>query len=254
MWLQQQRPQDVLHTGRHVLLRYSSEAGIHAQSLSSCHVIQHSIKLGAVPNALLHLQSKDKTGSYKVFPRTPKKTPWIQASCSHLLNVPQDAVSIDKGVPGGHALIARQHLKRGGLACSVEAEKAETLSFRHGQRQPVHSQESLPAGVHLGGGDKRLCTVTWPHHTDTHREEKTKKEKTSHFFLTLLSCCRMSGLLTIDSNTGWHSRTLFLSSATSLSSGITAESWMTGNWDAPARENINSRNHGFSFLQDYWLT
>lgn len=73
MWLQQQRPQDVLHTGRHVLLRYSSEAGIHAQSLSSCHVIQHSIKLGAVANALLHLQSKDKTGSYKVFPGTPKK-------------------------------------------------------------------------------------------------------------------------------------------------------------------------------------
>lgn len=178
MWLQQQRPQDVLHTGRHILLRYSSEAGIHAQSFSSCHVIQHSIKLGAVANALLHLQSKDKTGSYKKFSlKLLKKKPWIQAPCSHLLNVPQDAVSIDKGVPRGDALIARQHLKRGGLACSVEAEKAETLSFPHGQRQPVHSQESLPAGVHLRG-DKRLCPVTC-----SHTEKKKEKRKPHTSFL-----------------------------------------------------------------------
>lgn len=108
------------------------------------------------------------------------KNPWIQASCSHLLNVPQDAVSINKGVPRGNALIARQHLKRGGLAGSVEAEKAETFSFPHGQRQPVHSQESLPAGVHLRGGDKRLCTVTCPH-TDTHGQKKKKRKPHTSF-------------------------------------------------------------------------
>lgn len=62
MRLQQQRPQDILHTGGHILLWYSSEPGIHAQSFSSRHVIQHSIKLGTVTNALLHLESKDKTG------------------------------------------------------------------------------------------------------------------------------------------------------------------------------------------------
>lgn len=95
----------------------------------------------------------------------------IQTSCSHLLDVPQDAVPINKGVPRGNALVARQHLKRGGLACSVEAEKAKTLSFPHGQRQPVHSQESLPTGVHLRGRDKRLRTVTCPH-TDTRRGKK----------------------------------------------------------------------------------
>lgn len=60
MRLQQQRPEDILHTARHILLWYSSEPGIHTQSFSSCHVVQHSIKLGAVTNALLHLQSRDK--------------------------------------------------------------------------------------------------------------------------------------------------------------------------------------------------
>ncbi len=60
MRLQQQRPQDILHTARHILLRYSSEPGIHAQSFSSCHVVQHGVKLRAVTNALLHLQSRDK--------------------------------------------------------------------------------------------------------------------------------------------------------------------------------------------------
>lgn len=58
----------------------------------------------------------------------------------------------------------------------------------------------------------------------------------------------MSGLLTIDSNIGWHSRTLFLSSATSLSSGITAESCIRGSWDVQARENIKNRNHPLSLL------
>lgn len=79
-------------------------------------------------------------------------------------------------------------------------------------------------------------------HSETHAEKK-KKHTHTHCFLTLLSSCRMSGLLTIDSNNGWHSRTLFLSSATSLSSGITAESCIRGNWDTPARDNIKNRNH-----------
>lgn len=109
---------------------------------------------------------------------------WIQSSCSHLLNVPQDAVSINKGVSRGNALIARQHLKRGCLACSVKAEKAETLSFSHGQRQSVHSQESLAAGVSLSGRDKRLNTVRCPL-TDTHREKSNKKKKTKK--LTLIT-------------------------------------------------------------------
>lgn len=60
MRLQQQRPQDIFHTARHILLWYSSEPGIHTQSFSSCHVVQHGIKLRAVTNALLHLQSRDK--------------------------------------------------------------------------------------------------------------------------------------------------------------------------------------------------
>jgi len=47
---------------------------------------------------------------------------------------------------------------------------------------------------------------------------------------TLLSSCSMSGLPTIDSTNGWHSRTLFLSSATSLSSGWRAASSVRGNW------------------------
>lgn len=46
---------------------------------------------------------------------------------------------------------------------------------------------------------------------------------------TLLSSCSMRGLPTIDSKTGWHSRTFFLSSATSLSSGRLAASSVRGN-------------------------
>ncbi len=52
--------------------------------------------------------------------------------CSYLLNVPQDAVTIDVGVPGGNTLITCQHLKGRGLACSIEAQEAETLSFPYG--------------------------------------------------------------------------------------------------------------------------
>lgn len=55
MRLQQQRPQDVLHTAGHIFLRYSSEPGVHTQSFSSCHVVQHGVKLRTVTNALLHL-------------------------------------------------------------------------------------------------------------------------------------------------------------------------------------------------------
>lgn len=51
--------------------------------------------------------------------------------CSHLLNVPQDAVSINVGVPGGNTLITCQHLKGCGLACSIEAQEAETFSFAY---------------------------------------------------------------------------------------------------------------------------
>lgn len=59
MRLQQQRPQDILHTARHILLWYSSEPGVHTESFSSCHVVQDSIKLRTVADALLHLQSQD---------------------------------------------------------------------------------------------------------------------------------------------------------------------------------------------------
>lgn len=241
MWLQQQRPQDVLHTGRHVLLRYSSEAGIHAQSLSSCHVIQHSIKLGAVANALLHLQPKDETGSYKVFPRTPKKKTlgFKPPALTFLMSLKMLYPSI-KASPEVT------------LSSPVSILNVVVLPAPLKPRRPKHSP--LDTARDSRSTARRVCPLvyTWEEEisgsvpsrglTKTHTERE-KKEKTSHFFLTLLSCCRMSGLLTIDSNTGWHSRTLFLSSATSLSSGIIAESWITGNWDAPARQNINSRNH-----------
>lgn len=58
MRLQQQRPEHILHTARHVLFWYSSEPGIHTQSFSSCHVVQCGIKLRTVTNALLHLQCR----------------------------------------------------------------------------------------------------------------------------------------------------------------------------------------------------
>lgn len=51
--------------------------------------------------------------------------------CSYLFNVPQDAVSINVGIPRGHSLITSQHLKSRGLACSIEAQEAETLPFPH---------------------------------------------------------------------------------------------------------------------------
>lgn len=60
MRLQQQGPEDVLHTAHNILLWYPSEPGVHTQSLPPCHVIQHSIKLGTVTDTLLHLQSRDK--------------------------------------------------------------------------------------------------------------------------------------------------------------------------------------------------
>lgn len=55
MRLQQQRAQDILHAARHVLLRDSSEPGVHTQSFSSCHVVQYCIELRTVAYALLHL-------------------------------------------------------------------------------------------------------------------------------------------------------------------------------------------------------
>lgn len=118
-------------------------------------------------------------------------------------------------------------------------------------RRPKHSP--FPTARDSRSTARRVCPLvyTWEEEirgsvlscalTETHAEQK--KKKTSHCFLTLLSSCRISGLLTIDSNSGWHSRTLFLSSATSLSSGITAESCIRGNWDTPSRENIKNRRH-----------
>lgn len=77
----------------------------------------------------------------------------------YLFNVPQDAVSIDKGVPGGNALITRQHLKGRGLSSSVEAQESKTFTFAYSQRQPVHSQEICPAAVHLRR--KETASVSW---------------------------------------------------------------------------------------------
>ena len=54
--LQQQGPEDVLHTAGHIPLWYSSEPGIHTQSFPSCHVVQQGVKLGTVTDALLHLE------------------------------------------------------------------------------------------------------------------------------------------------------------------------------------------------------
>lgn len=75
----------------------------------------------------------------------------------HLLGVPEHAVAIDVGVAGGDALVSCQHLERGGLASSVEAQQAEALSLPHGQGEPVHRQQGLSAAVDLqwwwcGGG------------------------------------------------------------------------------------------------------
>lgn len=128
MRFQQQRPQDILHTARHILLGYTSEPGIHAQSFFSRHVVQHSIKLRAVTNALLHLQSRDKcplSNSELLNCNSPLEIQQssIQKlnSCPHLLNVPQDAVPINESIPGGDTLITCQHLKGCGLPCSIEA-------------------------------------------------------------------------------------------------------------------------------------
>lgn len=68
---------------------------------------------------------------------------------SYLLNVSPDAVSINEGISRRDALIACQHLESRGLSCSIEAQQAETLPFSYSERQPVHSQETLPAAVHL---------------------------------------------------------------------------------------------------------
>lgn len=56
MWLQEQRAEHILHTCKHVFLWDSSEPCIHAESLTTSHVIQHSVKLRAVANSLLYLQ------------------------------------------------------------------------------------------------------------------------------------------------------------------------------------------------------
>lgn len=153
MRLQQQRPQDILHAARHILLWYSSQPGIHTQGFSSCHVVQHCVKLRAVPDALLHLQTRDKcplsnpgllkaaqlSTLYIQHTEIPKFSHWnrlifelnVLPLCSHLLNVPQDAVSVNIGVPRGNALVTCQHLKGCGLACSIEAQEAEALSFSY---------------------------------------------------------------------------------------------------------------------------
>lgn len=145
-------------------------------------------------------------------------------SPTYLFNVPQYAVSVNVGVPGGDAFITCQHLKGRGLACSIEAQEAEALAFPHSQRQPVNSQQILPAAVHL-----RRREVPRSHLTETNSSPSDKGKKKTPALRTLLSSCSMRGLPIIDSTIGWHSRTLFLSSATSLSSGSSAASSSRGN-------------------------
>lgn len=58
--LQQKPPEHVLHAAANVALRDPPQPGIHAQGLPPSHVIQGSIKLGAIANLLLDLDASRK--------------------------------------------------------------------------------------------------------------------------------------------------------------------------------------------------
>ena len=55
VWLQEQTPQSILHTGIDESLWDASEPCIHDQHLPASHVIKQCIKLGAVAHPLPYL-------------------------------------------------------------------------------------------------------------------------------------------------------------------------------------------------------
>lgn len=71
VWLQQQAPQSVLHTGPDVALRDAPEPSVHDQHLPASHVVQQGIKLWAVADPLPHLGSEHSRGGRWVGGKPP---------------------------------------------------------------------------------------------------------------------------------------------------------------------------------------
>lgn len=153
----------------------------------------------------------------------------------YLLDVGQNAVTIHKGVPRRDTLVTSQHLEGGGFARSVEAEKAKAFPFADCQGDPVHRQQGLPAVIDLVETNAQAMLVTtrakclrahqgkrWlyqPH--GDHSSGGSRMLRMGHALLTLVSSLMTRGLLRDDSSSGGDSKTFFLSSATSRSSGST---------------------------------
>lgn len=72
--------------------------------------------------------------------------------------IPGIPVPADEGLSPSGAHVSGQHLKRGGLPCSVNPQQAEAFSRTHPQTQAVHGQDAahLPGLIHLTGSETTI--------------------------------------------------------------------------------------------------
>lgn len=77
MRLQEQAPKRVLYAGTDVALGDAPEPGVHDQRLPARHVVQQSIKLGAVADPLPHLELEHSPEGRRSEEASPAFSQWI---------------------------------------------------------------------------------------------------------------------------------------------------------------------------------